>query len=247
MVKCQQTIWLFLLLYSGASFAQTYLINLPYPLKGTSEGQNVQHFFTNVYNELNISPSFVYSSVTRSFRLMESGKLNAEAYRTSHVGDPLGKAFKIDLPLTQVKVGLFCGSRERCKTSEEGVYALQQDFGYGLHVCARLRLNCKTVSNTISLTKLLEAGYIDAVISPYPAYREYLCRANSSQFYYHELEGAALDVFHFNASNDKVFRAKLKQSLEKWLNIDRDTFKAYVGAPNLSLCAKTLLPAMSEI
>ena len=232
--------------FSPVISADTFLINMPYPLKGTKEAANIQTFFSNVYQELNINPQFVYSSVGRSFKLMDSGDIQAEAYRTHEITEPLSSTYKIDLPLTKVKVGLFCSSKENCDISASSVYAIQKDFGYGKIICEELSIECKTVSSAKALAKVVDEGMADAVISPYPAYKAYLCQAKAKQFVYKELPEFQFSIYHFNSSSDKTFRAKLKLSLSKWLDKESSPFDVYSDNPTLRHCNKQLVEASNK-
>lgn len=87
---------------------EDFLINLPTRLEHTEQGTKVQAFFTDVYADIGITPSFIFTTVERGFRSLKAGLIQAEGYRAEEIGRELGEKFRVAVPLATVKVAIFC-------------------------------------------------------------------------------------------------------------------------------------------
>lgn len=230
-----------LVLLSKSSLAvEEFIINLPAPVKASSFSNEVQQFFIDVYEPVGIFPEFVFIPADRSFKLIRKGLIHAEGYRTSFVGDPLGREIRLETPIFKIKVGLFCSSANKCRINPEQVYAIQSGFNYGLEICQNLAITCKQVADPGGLAKLLDTGLADAAISPYPAYDKYLCLSKHNQFFYRELEGLDFNIYHYTTISDERKRQALMASLDIQLKRHQNLFERFVREPDLSHCQKQI-------
>ena len=219
---------------------EEFLINLPRPLEHTQQGTKVQAFFSDVYANIGITPAFIFATVERGFQSLKVGSIQAEGYRAEEIGRELDEEFKVPVPLATVKVAIFCIKKQHCKPNPESHFAIQSGFGYGKLICENLGLTCQYAPNALSIARMLDQGLIDAVISPYPAYKSYLCQANANVFYVKPLPEFYFDIFHFTRITDEDAKLKLKQALQRKLAEDKALFAEYYQSPNLKVCKKRL-------
>lgn len=229
-----------LALLSKSLLAEEFIINLPAPVEASSFSKGLKQFFIDVYEPISILPEFVFIPADRSFKLIKKGVIHAEGYRTSFVGDKLGREIRLETPIFKIKVGLFCLSANKCRVNPEQVYAIQSGFKYGLEICHKLAITCKQVADPGGLAKLLDTGLADAVISPYPAYDKYLCLSKHNQFFYRELEGLDFNIYHYTTISDETKRQALIASLDIQLTRHQKLFDRFVRQPDLSHCQKQI-------
>lgn len=238
-------LWIFFFIFIKAvdvqySFAQSYMINLPAPLKNSQTSEQVQSFYLQVYQDIGITPVFVFMPTKRAFTYFSKNLIQAEAYRNESIAQKHQLTTRISPAITQVKVALFCAYKSSCKIDENFDYVVHEGFKYGEKICLQLGLKCENIKSTFVLNKMLENKVVDAALYPYPAYKNPLCQSSKTQLFYHELPEFSFDIFHYINSSEEGFIEKLSNSIERNLALKKNYFISFNGRPNLDGCGKYL-------
>lgn len=238
-----QGILLVLAIASFGSKANDFIVNLPKPIENENFSNEVKVFFRESYQAIGITPQFIFTSADRGFMSMKKNQIQAEGYRANLIGDNLGNKYKLDTPLSKVKVAIFCVEKSNCNIQADYRYAIQYGFNYGKLVCEALKIRCGYAESPISIAKMLDTGLVNGVISPYPAYEKYLCLSQFEDIYFKNLQDYSFTIYHFTNILDADLRKKLNNSLKNSLTKYANVFARFDSEPTLNMCNKELIDA----
>ncbi|WP_111976892.1 hypothetical protein [Algibacillus agarilyticus] len=224
-----------------------FVINIPEAIEDTKTSKELQFFYNAVYDELNIEPTYLFIPAKRGFKYFKNNTIQAEAFRTEAVGDLNVLATQIKPAIAKVAVALFCIKPKYCTINKGFVYGMPSGFEKGKIICARLGINCEYINQTAKLSKMLDLNIVDAVLSPYPAYKKLLCSTEQNDFYFNRLKDSSFGIYHYINTEDRTFIQNLEQSLKKHLAKGTLNLQQFTGVPNLEKCNKTLHSILTKV
>ena len=217
-----------------------YIINIPESLKNSTDNADVQFILNQAYGNLGITPRYVYLPTPRSKRYLESGEIQAEAFRTKEVGDTFNGATQIAIEFAKIRVAVICIQPKLCEVDSILHYALFSGFERGISICDELDIQCEFVNSATALAKMLDTQIVDAIIITPAGMAEILCQCAATDLYYRFISEVEIPLFHYIRAGDMPFTRALEKSLRDVLRQNPDKLLGFVNVPDISACQKRL-------
>ncbi|QHJ11200.1 hypothetical protein FX988_01428 [Paraglaciecola mesophila] len=216
---------LFSLQVQSNSAHQLFTINVteaagPVPQKSTLR------LFKRLYENLDIDPSLVYLPSKRGLAMVNSGEIDAEAYRFASVGQRYANLIRVEEPIGVGNTGFFCVQLTECDLSKKQKIAMLVGFERAKDICTQFALSCEYVASAKSLGKLLDQGLVQSILATTLEGKQIICQAGKDTYFF-KLEASLVRYgYHFIHRKHHALAPKLAENLrvmrkQGWLNSDR--------------------------
>jgi hypothetical protein len=193
---------------------------------GNTQQKNTLRLFQRLYQNLNISPTLVHFPSKRGLAMVNSGEIDAEAYRFASVGLRYENLIRVEEPIGVGNTGFFCVQAMECDVSEEQRVAMLVGFERAKDICEQFSLRCEYVSSAKALVKLLDKGLVQSILATTLEGKQIICQG-SQDAYFFKLEASLVRYgYHFIHRKHIGLAPKLAENLRSmreqgWLNSDR--------------------------
>ncbi|MGY0584982.1 MAG: hypothetical protein ACW7DY_04860 [Paraglaciecola chathamensis] len=192
----------------------------PVPQKSTLR------LFKRLYENLDIDPTLVYLPSKRGLAMVNTGEIDAEAYRFASVGQRYANLIRVEEPIGVGNTGFFCVQIAQCDLSKKPKIAMLVGFERAKDICTQFALSCEYVSSAKALVKLLDKGLVQSILATTLEGKQIICQA-SQDTYFFKLEASLVRYgYHFIHRKHHALAPKLAENLrtmrkQGWLNSDR--------------------------
>lgn len=203
-----------------------FTINVTEAAGAAPQQKSTQRLFQRLYENLNIEPTIVYFPSKRGLAMVNSGKVDAEAYRFASVGQRYANLIRVEEPIGVGNTGFFCAQMSACDIAENSKIAMLVGFERAKDICEQFLLSCEYVASAKGLGKLLDKGLVQAILATTLEGKQIVCQANKDKYFF-KLEASLVRYgYHFVHRKHHALAPKLAENLrimreEGWLNSDR--------------------------
>ena len=183
-------------------------------------GQLAERFFSKVYAELGITPSFVYYPSKRGLRMVNRGYIDAEAGRFSSVGANYPNLIKVDQAVVNLHVGLFCLGKKTCVPTENDAVVLLDGLEIGDRFCEVKRFNCRYESDVNVIIRLLEDGIASAFMSTTMSAKQIVCGSGTTQIAFSDIPEFKQYTYHYVNRKHIDLVPKLEAAIRKLRDLE---------------------------
>lgn len=206
---------LILLISFQTASSERYVINVTESLINSPYRASLEGYLTMAYSRLGIKPEFKYYPSNRGIKLVTNNQLDAEAVRLGLVGEDFPNLVKVEEPLVELKLGLFCLKKEDCDLNESGMYARIQGFKGAELLCDKNKATCVESNNSLNIAKMLDKGRVTALFASFYNSPQVLCQSENKVFYFSEVEVEQQNSFHYVSSENARLAPKLAVALKQ--------------------------------
>ncbi|TMO56753.1 hypothetical protein [Pseudoalteromonas phenolica] len=128
---------------------------------------DIKGIVTQAYGELDKTVIWKNLPTSRSLRLTNKGKLDAEFLRVSSVADGYKDLIKINTPLIYASINLYCKTPRDCEMALQGRIPVGYNMSYKIYeqVCKKEYLSCYGVNTNGDPHVLFKHNKLDAILS----------------------------------------------------------------------------------
>lgn len=206
----------FLLLISFQALPnERYVINVTESMADSPYRASLEGFLTLAYSKLGIKPEFKYYPSNRGIKLVSNNLLDAEATRLDMISKDYPELVKVDEPLAELKLGLFCLKREDCVFNQAGIYSRLQGFESADIICDENGITCIKTDQNSNIVEMMKKGRIKALLALFHDMPQALCSSGANSFYYSELKTEKINNYHFVSKDNANLAPKLAVALKQ--------------------------------
>jgi polar amino acid transport system substrate-binding protein len=206
-------IWMFF--YCAFVTAQDkYIIAVNEAYSFDSGASNVRTLFTKIYAPLGIKPVVEFYPSLRGLKLVNEGKIDAEAGRTAEIGKQYSNLIKVSYPIMQHQNGYFCVSAKACEISNTTRFAVVSGFETGKNYCKENRLNCLTDQSHGVIARALVSGAIDVLMASLNTATKALCTLKNKPVFYKKSKVLDITSYHFIHKKHSLLEPALAASIQ---------------------------------
>jgi len=156
-----------ILLNSNLANSTNNEISIGIAVKENKYIADIKEIVTQAYNELDKTVIWKSLPTSRSLRLTNKGKLDAEFLRVNSVADEYENLIKIDAPLIYASINLYCKSPKDCEMALQGKIPVGYNMSYKIyeHICRKEYLSCYGVNTKGDPNVLFNHNQLDAILS----------------------------------------------------------------------------------
>lgn len=195
--------------------AERYVINVTESLISSPYRASLEGYLTMAYSRLGIKPEFKYYPSNRGIKLVTSNHLDAEAVRLGLVGEHFPNLIKVEEPLVELKLGLFCLKKEDCVIEPSGIYARIQGFKGAEILCDNNEMTCIESNSSINIAKMLDKRRVNALFASFYNSPQVLCESENKVFYYSEVALGQKNSYHYVSRDNALLAPKLAIALKQ--------------------------------
>ena len=199
---------------NSAPATMRYSINVA-EVDGAQPQAKTIALFTHLYASLNISPMLVSFPSKRGLNMVNSGQLDAEAFRFASIGRRYKNLIRVEEPLGVGQTGFFCVRQAACKIDEEHKIAMLVGFERATDICQQLSLSCEYVSSARGLGKLLDQGLVHAILATTIEGKQIICQAKQNTYFFKLQESLVRYGYHYVHRKHKSLVPVLARNLRK--------------------------------
>jgi len=205
----------FLLFLSSFAYADAFIIDINDAHKNESTGQLAERFFTKVYAEVGIKPEFVYYPSKRGLRMVNRGKIDAEAGRFEIVASRYSNLVKVDEAILTMHVGLYCFDNQDCRVPKNAAIVLLDGMVSGAKFCDAKQFKCRHESDVQAIIRLLREGIANAFLSTTLSAKPIVCNAKDVSISFSELPEFKQQSFHYVNRKHASIAPKLEDAIRR--------------------------------
>jgi polar amino acid transport system substrate-binding protein len=203
-----------LLLSSASAFAnKAYVIAVNEAYSFNQGAEKIQTLFNEIYAPLGIKPVIEFYPSLRGLRLVDEGRLDAEAGRTAKIGGRYANLIQVSSPVMIHHNGYFCLQPESCSALGDKTFALVSGLEAGKGFCAENKLDCLFDQSPGVLARALEYGTIEALIGSFNTATKTLCKLGSRTIYYKDIDALTITSYHFIHKKHQDLEPALAESI----------------------------------
>ena len=155
------------LLNSNLANSTSNEISIGIAVKENKYIADIKEIVTQAYSGLDKTVIWKSLPTSRSLRLTNKGKLDAEFLRVSSVADGYENLIKINAPLIYASINLYCKTPKDCEMALQGKIPVGYNMSYKIYeqVCTKEYLSCYGVNTKGDPNVLFEHNKLDVILS----------------------------------------------------------------------------------
>ncbi|MDO6709782.1 hypothetical protein Q4567_03505 [Aliiglaciecola sp. 2_MG-2023] len=234
---------LLILIFISVAFpvkSKDYTVNILDLFKDDIEATHLTQYYTDIYQAVDITPSFTFYPSKRGLKMVNEGILDAEGFRLDVVGEHFSQLIKIDESIGHLQIGFFCLNKNDCIVDESSIVGVLSSFRGAVDFCAESSIECHFIENINSIAKKLDTGLLDAIFATDIEAQKILCASSYDSFQFLPSQVSKLPLYHYVNKR----HLSLKQGLEKSIREAKNNGKLAIQFSNHTLtnlsCEKTV-------
>lgn len=204
-----------LLICFQAVSAERYVINVTESMAESPYRASLEGVLTLAYSKLGIKPEFKYYPSNRGIKLVSTNLLDAEASRLGMISQEYPKLVKVNEPLADLQLGLFCLKKQDCVLEQAGIYTRLQGFESADIICEEYKVTCIKTDQYSNIVKMMQKGRVTALLALFHDVPHALCSSGVSSFYYAKVKTGKINNYHFVSKENASLAPKLAVALKQ--------------------------------
>lgn len=156
-----------LLIISNIDRSAASEISIGIAVKENNYIADLKEILTTTYKELDKNVIWIKLPTSRSLRLTNSGKMDAEFLRVKSVAEQYENLIKISAPLIYTSINLYCKKQKDCESALIGKTAIGYNISYKIYerICEEKNLTCYGVNTEGDTSVLFEHNKFSVILS----------------------------------------------------------------------------------
>lgn len=226
-----------LVFFNFCALAAPYTINVS---ESYRDHAALERLFTILYAPLTIQPKFVYYPSKRGLRLVNEGRLDAEAGRFHMVAKNYINLVRVEEPINILHTGYYCIEKSRCDITPETVVVVDSSFQSATLFCQNNALTCLVESNPNLIAKSLEKNIAQVFLSEVNGALTVLCMLETQQVFYKNIPKFANFSYHYVHKKHAGIVSALEQSMRQMKESGQISTGALASRLAQNACGKTI-------
>ncbi|MFA3791932.1 hypothetical protein AB6T38_12510 [Aliiglaciecola sp. SL4] len=193
--------------------ADNFTVNIVGVLKDDKDAPNVIQYYTDIYQAVDIKPSFTFYPSLRGLKMVDAGVLDAEAFRLNVVGEHFSELVKIDEAIGHIQIGFICLDKSDCVVDETSVIGVLSSFRGAIDFCAESNINCHFIESINSIAKKLDTELVDVIFATDIEAERIVCASKMDSFQFIPSLEHKLPLYHYVNKRHLGLKVKLEKSI----------------------------------